>query len=290
MDIVGIAIRNARLTISLMLFLTLAGALAYRSIPKEAEPDVQIPIIYVSMSYSGISPEDSERLLLRPMETRLKTIANVKEMTARAYQGGGNVVVEFQAGSDLDRALEDVRNKVADAKPDLPSGAEEPTVNEVNLSEFPVLVVTLSGDVPERDLTVAARELRDRIEEVPGVLEAALKGVRDDLVEVIIDPMRLSTYGLQLDQVIAGGRRQQQPGRRRLDRGVRGPLRDQDPLADRDRRRRREPADRRRRRTPSSAPATSPRSGRPSRTPRPSPASTASPRSPSRSPSAPAPT
>ena len=77
----------------------------------------------------------------------------------------------------------------------------------MNLSEFPVLVVTLSGDVPERDLTVAARELRDRIEEVPGVLEAALKGVRDDLVEVIIDPMRLSTYGLQLDQVIAGGRR-----------------------------------------------------------------------------------
>ena len=99
MDIVGIAIRNARLTISLMLFLTLAGALAYRSIPKEAEPDVQIPIIYVSMSYSGISPEDSERLLLRPMETRLKTIANVKEMTARAFQGGGNVVVDAQADS-----------------------------------------------------------------------------------------------------------------------------------------------------------------------------------------------
>ena len=204
MDIVGLAIRNARLTISLMLFLTLAGALAYRSIPKEAEPDVQIPIIYVSMSYSGISPEDSERLLLRPMETRLKTIANVKEMTAKAYQGGGNVVVEFQAGSDLDQALEDVRNKVADAEPDLPEGADEPTVNEVNLSEFPVLVVTLSGDVPERELTQAARELRDRVEEVPGVLEAALKGVRDDLVEVIIDPMRLSSYGLQLDQVIAG--------------------------------------------------------------------------------------
>ena len=204
MDIVGLAIRNARLTISLMLFLTLAGALAYRSIPKEAEPDVQIPIIYVSMSYSGISPEDSERLLLRPMETRLKTIANVKEMTAKAYQGGGNVVVEFQAGSDLDRALEDVRNKVADAEPDLPEGADEPTVHEVNLSEFPVLVVTLSGDVPERELTQAARELRDRVEEVPGVLEAALKGVRDDLVEVIIDPMRLSSYGLQLDQVIVG--------------------------------------------------------------------------------------
>lgn len=206
MDIVGTAIRNTRLTLSLMLFLTIAGALAYRAIPKEAEPDVQIPIIYVSMSYSGITPEDSERLLLRPMETRLKNVANVKQMTATAYQGGGNVVVEFQAGSDLDKALDDVRGKVDDARPDLPEGADEPTVNEVNLSEFPVLVVTLSGDVPERALTLAARELRDRLEEVPGVLDAALKGVRDDLVEVIVDPVKLSSYGLQLDQLVAGVR------------------------------------------------------------------------------------
>ena len=204
MRIVDSAIRNARLTLSLMLFLTFAGAFAYRGIPKEAEPDVQIPIIYVSMSYSGISPEDSERLLLRPMESALKNISNVKEMTATAYQGGGNVVVEFQAGSDLDRALTDVRAKVDDAKPDLPDGADEPSVHEVNISEFPVLVVTLSGDVPERALTHAARELRDRIEEVPGVLDAALKGVRDDLVEVIVDPVKLSSYGLQLDQLVAG--------------------------------------------------------------------------------------
>lgn len=223
MNIVGLAIRNARLTLSLMLFLTIAGALAYRSIPKEAEPDVQIPIIYVSIPYSGISPEDSERLLLRPMETGLKTIQNIKKMTATAYQGGGNVIVEFQAGADLDRALEDVRNKVADVKPELPDGVDEPSVNEINLSEFPVLVVTLSGDVPERALTHAARELRDRIEEVSGVLNADLSGVRDDLVEVIADPMRLATYGIRLDQLaqsvagnnslIAAGQLEGQAGR-----------------------------------------------------------------------------
>jgi multidrug efflux pump len=82
-------------------------------------------------------------------------------------------------------------------------GADEPTVNEVNLSEFPVLVVTLSGNVPERALTKAARELRDRIEEVGGVLDASLQGARDDLVEVIIDPVKLSSYGMQLDQMIS---------------------------------------------------------------------------------------
>jgi multidrug efflux pump len=204
MNLVERAIRNARLTISVLVFLMVSGALAYISIPKEAEPDIQIPILYVSMTYEGISPEDSERLLLRPMETTLKSIQGIKQMTSTAYQGGGNVLLEFQAGANLQKALTDVRNKVDDARRDLPSDADEPTVNEVNLSEFPVLVVTLSGDVSERVLTATAKELRDRIEEIPGVLDAKLQGVRDDLLEVILDPAKLSSYNLRPDTLIAG--------------------------------------------------------------------------------------
>jgi multidrug efflux pump len=203
MDIVGAAIRNARLTISVMLFLLVAGAMAYVSIPKEAEPDVQIPIIYVSMGYQGISPEDSERLLLRPMESKLKSLVGVKKMTSTAYQGGGNVLIEFQAGADLKKALDDVKTGVDDAKRDLPQGADEPSVHEVNVSAFPVLVLTLSGDLPERVLGQAARELRDAIKEnVPGVLDANLQGVRDDLVEAVIDPGKLTSYGIRLDQLV----------------------------------------------------------------------------------------
>ncbi|HHZ07952.1 MAG TPA: efflux RND transporter permease subunit [Rhizobiales bacterium] len=202
MDIVKLAIRNTRLTLSVLVFLILAGAVAYQSVPKEAEPDVAIPIIYISLGYQGISPEDSERLLLRPVETRLKSLKGVKEMRSTAYQGGGYVLLEFDPSTDLETALQETRNKVSDAKRDLPQNADEPTVNEVNVSEFPVLVVTLSGHVPERILTAAARELRDRIEEVPGVLEGTLQGARDDLVEAIIDPVKLSSYGLRLDQLI----------------------------------------------------------------------------------------
>ncbi|MBL9053232.1 MAG: efflux RND transporter permease subunit, partial [Tabrizicola sp.] len=204
MKIVETAIANARLTLSVLLFLMLAGVLSYISIPKEAEPDIQIPVLYVSLHYSGISPEDSERLLLRPMETALKSISGIKKMSSTAYQGGGNVVIEFQAGADLAKALEDVRNKVAQARPELPDGADEPSVHEINLSEFPVLVITLSGDVPERALTRAGRELRDRIEELPPVLDAELQGVRDDLVEVVIDPAKLATYGLRPGLLIEG--------------------------------------------------------------------------------------
>ena len=204
MGIVGYAIRNARLTLAILAFFLVAGTVSYISIPKEAEPDVQVPFIYVSLGYRGISPEDSERLLLRPVESAVKSIKGIKKMTATAYQGGGNVLMEFEAGADLDKALTDVRNKVSDAKRDLPEGADEPSVNEVNISEFPVLVVTLSGNVPERALIMAGRALRDRIKDVGGVLDANLLGARDDLVEVIIDPVKLSSYGLRLDQMIGG--------------------------------------------------------------------------------------
>src|SRR5690606_38332853 len=204
MNIVRLAIDNARLTLSILAFFIVAGALSYLQIPKEAEPDVPIPIIYVSLVYQGISPEDSERLLLRPMETALKGLEGVKEMRSSAYEGGGYVLIEFQAGYDFSNALEDVRAKVADARRELPQAAEEPSVHEVNISEFPILVVTLAGDVPERVLTHAAKELRDRIEEVPGVLEGALQGSRDELVEIIIDPVKLSSYGIQLNQLMSG--------------------------------------------------------------------------------------
>jgi multidrug efflux pump len=204
MDIVKLAIQNARLTLSVLIFLVIAGALAYRAVPKEAEPDVAIPIMYVSLIYQGISPEDAERLLLRPVESQLKSLKGLKEMKSNAFQGGANVIVEFDPSTDLSDALIDTRNKVQDAKRDLPAGVEEPTVNEVNLSEFPVVFVTLSGDLPERTLTAAAKTLRDRIEEVPGVLEGEIQGSRDEQVEAIIDPVRLSSYGLQLDQLIQG--------------------------------------------------------------------------------------
>ena len=92
------AITHARLTIAALLFLIVAGTSAYLTIPKEAEPDVQIPIVYVSVTQRGISPEDAERLILRPLETQLKSVANVKEMRASAFEGGGFVLLEFRAG------------------------------------------------------------------------------------------------------------------------------------------------------------------------------------------------
>ena len=199
---VDYAISHSRLTLATLLFLLVAGLSAYLTIPKEAEPDIKVPLVYVNVTQRGISPEDAERLILRPLETQLKSVANIKEMRSSAYEGGGNVVVEFEAGFDANRALADVRAKVDDAKRDLPRDADQPQVREVNLSLFPVLVVALGGDVPERTLLRMARNAKTAIEQLPGVLSAELRGARDEVVEIIAEPMLLKSYGLSLEDLV----------------------------------------------------------------------------------------
>jgi multidrug efflux pump len=201
--IIDAALGRVRMVLTALLLLILAGYVGYRDMPKESNPDVNIPVIYVSLSLEGVSPEDAERLLVRPMEQELQLIEGVKEMTSTAYQGGGNVLLEFDAGFDADRALEDVRNKVDDAKAELPDEADEPTVNEVNLSEMPVLIVSLSGDLPLRTLMSLARNLRDEIEGIDSVLEARVAGEREEVVEIVIDPVRAESYGLNANDIAA---------------------------------------------------------------------------------------
>ncbi|MGH6960950.1 MAG: efflux RND transporter permease subunit, partial [Dongiaceae bacterium] len=199
--IIDFALGHARTVITGLVLLLAAGIVAYIDLPKESDPDINIPVIYVQMALEGISPEDSERLLLRPMEQELRTIEGIKELRSIAYLGGGSVVLEFDAGFDADRAIDDVRNKVDIAKPELPEEVDEPTVHEVNPSLFPVLIVSLSGDVPQRTLLQLARRLQDKIEGIDSVLEAKISGNREELVELVIDPLRLESYGLNADDI-----------------------------------------------------------------------------------------
>ncbi len=194
--IIDAAISHSRTVIGALILILVAGAIAFNDIPKESEPDINIPVIYVSLHHDGISPEDAERLLIRPMEQELRGIEGVKEMKSKGFEGGANVTLEFDAGFNVDAALNDVREKVDLAKPELPEETDEPTVHEVNFSLFPVLVVTLAGDVPARALLRLARDLRDEIEGLPSVLEVQIAGDREELVEILIDPVKVESYGL----------------------------------------------------------------------------------------------
>lgn len=194
------ALGRSRTVLSLLAMILVAGVTALIDIPKEAEPDIPVPTIYVSMVYRGISPEDGERLLVRPMEREMRSVEGVKEIKGQSYPNGANVTLEFEAGFDVDKALQDIREAVDVAKAELPVGTEEPTVNEVNMSLLPILAVSLSGDVPERTLFTIAKRLKDKIEDVPSVLEADIAGDREEQMEVIIDPALLKSYGIDANE------------------------------------------------------------------------------------------
>ena len=140
-------------------------------------------MIYVSVVLEGVSPEDGERLLARPLEQELRSIEGVDKMTSQAGEGYASVILEFDAGFNARQALMDVREQVDIAKSSLPSEAEEPRVMEINVGLFPVMSIGLSGPLEQRQLLTVARQLKEAIEGIPEVLEVDIGGEREELME-----------------------------------------------------------------------------------------------------------
>jgi multidrug efflux pump len=189
-------LHNSRTVLMIFSMLMLVGGFTLNNIPKENNPDISVPIIYVSITHEGISPEDSDRLLFQPLKKELKSVDGLKEMTSTAAEGMLAVTLEFSSDVDIDQALINVRERVDIAKSKLPSDTDEPKVKEINVGLFPVMVVTLSGQVDEAALFSVARKLRDQLEALPGVLEANIQGYREEVAEIIMDPLLLDSYNL----------------------------------------------------------------------------------------------
>ena len=203
MQMIEAAMTRSRTVILGLMVILISGFYAYTTIPKEAEPDIEIPIIYVQMTHEGISPEDAVRLLVRPMEQEIRSVEGIKEMIAEAYEGGASVQIEFEAGIDTNKALQDIRERVDNATAELPNETEDPTINEVKMSQQdPMLVLNLAGNIPERTLTTIAKELKEDLEGINGVLEVNLIGAREELMEVIVNPLAMESYGLDQAQIV----------------------------------------------------------------------------------------
>ena len=189
-------LRRPRAVLSAMLVLVVAGLLSYLSIPKESNPNITIPTFFVSTNVPGISPQDAERLLVKPIEVKLRGLEGLKQLTAYSTEGRGGLIVEFETDVNIEKASRDVRQKVDEAKPDLPEDATTPSVAEINLSLQPTILVAVSGGVPERTLEARAKDLQDAIQRIPSVLSADFGGKRDEVLEIIVNKQKLEAYGL----------------------------------------------------------------------------------------------
>ena len=202
-NVIQAVIGRSRTVIVAYLVIILAGVLSYISLPKQAEPDISFPLVFVQLFLEGASPEDTERLLIRPMEQEFRTLDGLKKMVATASESSANINLEFESDADINKALQDVRERVDLAKAKLPPEAEEPRVQEAKMTRFdPMLVLNIGGQVPQRTLYNIARNTKEAIEGVDGVLEANLVGFREELLEVVIDPLAMDSYGLSPNDVL----------------------------------------------------------------------------------------
>lgn len=201
MKFLEFVISHARATIAIMLLIVVTGAGSRLSMPVELSPNVVLPVVMTMVRYDGISPEDGNRLLVRPIEKELKTIDGIEEIQATASEGYVVVTTEFEVSDNIKQAVADVREAVNRAKADFPDGAEEPIVDELSPSPEPSIVITFSGSaVSERELYRAAKFFQSKLETLPDVLKADLSGHREEIVEVIIDPEKLKLFNISINE------------------------------------------------------------------------------------------
>lgn len=198
----SLSVNNPVAVYVLVAIIAVMGFISYITLPKEAQPEVVIPIAFVSTPYFGVSPSDIESQVTQPIEKELKGLSGIKKITSQSLEGYSAITVEFNPEVNLDDALQKVRERVDLAKKDLPEDAEEPRVVEINTAEFPVLYINISGRYSLVKLKEIAEDIVDDLEAYPEVLEVNLSGGLEREVQVDADLMKLKYYNVSLQDVI----------------------------------------------------------------------------------------
>ena len=197
------AVSRSRTTLSIFVAVMLTGFVSYLAIPVELNPDVAVPIVITTIIHEGISPEDAERLLAKPAELELKTVDGITSVSSFSSENAATIVTEFDIDFESQFALSEVREAINRAKARFPADTEEPLIQEVSAATLPVVQIAIGGEgVPERVLLRIAEDLQREIEILPPILEATMVGNREELLEAVIDPAKLETYGIPSSAII----------------------------------------------------------------------------------------
>jgi CzcA family heavy metal efflux pump len=185
----------------LLFIAVIAGFVSYVGLPVESFPQIKQPFVIVAVPYVGVSPADMETLVANPIEKKLKEISKIKKLTSSSTEGYTNITAEFETDIDIDEAVRKVREKVDQAKPDLPSDLDEPVVQEINFENIPIMRVSIVGNQSLVTLKDIAEDLQDEIEQVPGVLDVTISGGLEREVKINVNPGRLQYYNLGLEDI-----------------------------------------------------------------------------------------
>ena len=200
--LIDAALNYSRTLLLALSFLLICGLYSFLSISRELNPDITIPFISVSTKHEGISPKDADQLIIDPLEKEFRSIEGVKEITSTSFQGKTNTLIEFESNISIDDAIIDVREQSNNAETELPDDTEQPIIKEINLALFPIILINLTGDIHPSRLYRYADDLKKELESIPGILTANIRGKREHVTEIIINPELMNSYNLSHQELL----------------------------------------------------------------------------------------
>ncbi len=202
MNIPELAVRRSVTVFMVVIGVLVLGFLSLSRLSLDLLPDITYPVALVTTDYPGAGPEEIEKSVTRPLEEVLSTLNNVDTITSNSQTGSSMVVLRFEWGTDMDQVTIDIREKIDMIRDYLPDGAGDPTVMKMDPNVMPVLQISLSGGRDLAELTrLAEEEIKPRLERLPGAAWVVVTGGRTREVQVLVDPVKLNSYGLSLSQV-----------------------------------------------------------------------------------------
>lgn len=203
MNLSETAIKNPVFAWMLMLGLMLFGLLSFKGMGVSQMPDVDFPVISVDITWEGAAPEVMESDVVDIIEDSVMGIQGLKEVSSSTKQGSADVTLEFHLGRDIDVALQEVQSKVSEAQRRLPTDIDPPVIRKTNPQDQPIMWIGLTSDLPFRDMVeYVDNTLQDQFKMIPGVGEVFLGGFTERNLRVWVDPQKLETYQLTVEDVI----------------------------------------------------------------------------------------
>lgn len=200
----SIAVDNATSVFLVAVMIMLFGLQAYLNMPKEQYPEASLPTVYINTPYFGNSAEEIENLIARPIEQEVSSVVGIKNIKSTCVQDFSVMIAEFDSDVDIDIAVQKTKDAVDKAKKELPTDLDQdPSVFEVNFSEIPIVTVNISGDYSMDDLRNYAEYIQDKLEDIPEVSEAEMKGALEREVRINIDLLKMQALKVSYNDIEA---------------------------------------------------------------------------------------
>lgn len=194
---------NSVAIIIVTIFLAIYGVIALFTIPKEAQPSINIPYYYISFSYLGADPSSIEEQIVIPLEQRLKSISAVKNISASSYYNFGTILVEFdKTKSDVD-ATNDIKAVIDQVWPTLPSDVKTPVLKKVDITDSPVYSFSIVGSTPTQVLYDEVKSLEDNIKAIAGVSDVSIIGKPTKEIQIVFDVQKLWALNLDFSMIVS---------------------------------------------------------------------------------------